>query len=101
MPRRAPALAELEQVVATARSLAVRRAESLVLQVNERGGWTLHREGETDSTSAPLLAARITLYDAGAVTLRFTAFGACWPLSTPAHALWETAARGAPPLPPS
>ena len=60
-------------VVSAARELAVRRAQRLRLDVDDRGQWRLSALGDSTALGAGLLSERV-----GASRLTFTPLGACF-----------------------
>jgi len=62
---------EMRAVVAGARESAVRRAQTLVLRVDDRGAWRLTPVGDTISIRSGVLSG-------GPLTLRISPLGACF-----------------------
>lgn len=74
-------------VIASARELAVRRAQGLVLHVDDRGAWRLTTIGDTSSISSG------TLTDGrGARRLRITPLGACFDEGSSGTGSWDAIA---------
>ena len=74
-------------VIASARELAVRRAQGMVLQVDDRGTWRLATIGDTLSIGSG------TLTDGrGARRLRITPLGACFDESSSGSTSWDAIA---------
>lgn len=75
-PPQAPARGELDRVIATGRSTALRRAQALELRVETNGQWSL-RPDQGGDTSA-LSSGRLRFAPA-ALQLRIDALGTCVP----------------------
>ncbi len=72
---REPAGAGLETLVSTARETAVRRGETLSLQVAASGEWRL--DGETPAQAKPLGSGRLAPFTGLPLTLLFSPVGTC------------------------
>jgi Tfp pilus assembly protein FimT len=78
---------DLRTLVAGARELAVRRSQSLVLRVDERGAWRLTPAGDTTSLGVGTIdpASR-------AIRIRVTQLGACFNEGPAAAVDWDAIA---------
>lgn len=74
-------------VIAGARELAVRRAQGMLLQVDNRGAWRLTTIGDTLSIGSGMLAT-----GPGARRLRITPLGACFDESSSGTVRWDAIA---------
>lgn len=78
---------DIRAVVASARETAVRRAQTLVLRVDDRGAWRLTPIGDTTSIGAG------TLSEGGqALMLRIGPLGACFNEGSAGPADWDAIA---------
>lgn len=75
-PPQAPARGELDRVIATGRSTALRRAQALELRVETNGQWWLRPDQGGDD---PALASGRVLPVSSALHLRIDALGTCVP----------------------
>ncbi|MGH9204866.1 MAG: pilus assembly FimT family protein [Vicinamibacterales bacterium] len=79
---------DVNAIVASARESAVRRAQTLMLRVDDRGAWRLTPIGDTTSIGAGFLSENAT-----ALTLRISPLGACFNEgSAPAAQNWDAIA---------
>ena len=74
-------------VVSAARELAVRRAQRLVLDVDDRGQWRLSAAGDSTAIGAGILTERVT-----ASRLSLTPLGACLHENGPDARDWDAVA---------
>jgi prepilin-type N-terminal cleavage/methylation domain-containing protein len=74
-------------VIAGARELAVRRAQGMLLQVDDRGAWRLTTIGDTVSIGSGTLTT-----GPGASRLRITPLGACFDEGSSGTGTWDVIA---------
>lgn len=74
-------------VISAARELAVRRAQKLQLEVNDRGVWRLFAAGDTAAVGSGILKEQIT-----ASRLSITPLGACFQEGGAASPDWDAIA---------
>lgn len=81
---------DVAEVIRSARSAAIARAQPLVLRVSEEGAWSLRPLPPHDND--PVAEGRVTTAD-GAFALQLSPLGACLPLASlpPSLGAWDVA----------